>query len=346
MLPEAGSKTRGEQVNLRIFAAAAAFMMFFAACGDDEANPQGSGSNPTPSTLTATAVNNTASLSWTQCPDDDFAAYNIYRGSSAGIPSNPSAATLVATVTDASVITHTDTGLDWNTPYYYAIQTVDSSQLTSWSNEVMITTPESGGGGGGVLSCYEVQGQQDESPYDGQDVSVTGIVTVAANEYYAGSSGTAQYAVIQDKGGSEWSGLVLYGYDGVMNSLARGDSVVVSGYVDEYYGLTELVVQSVDFRDPGHEVPQATLVTTGSASQEKWEGVLVKVEDVTVTDPDLGYGEWNVDDGSGNCRVDDLGLPYGFSVSQGDTYSSITGVLFYSYSNYKIEPRNTDDLVN
>lgn len=333
-------------MTLRITAATAVLMAFLLvfACGDDEDNPQGGGTNPTASTLSAAVSQNTATLTWTQCPDTDFASYNLYRSLTSGIAASPSSATLVGTFTDIATLTHTDANLDWNTPYYYALQTVDSSQLTAWSNEVTITTPDSsGGGGGGVLSCYEIQGQQDESPYDGEDVTVTGIVTVGGDEYYAGS-GTAQYAAIQDASGTEWSGLVLYGYDGVLTPLQRGDSVVVSGYVSEYYGLTEVVVQSVDIDEPGYTVPSASSVTTSEmASSEKWEGVLCALDNVTVTSDPNEYGEFYVTDGSGDAMVDDMGI-YGFSTSTGDTYQEMVGVVFYSYGEYRLEPRDENDI--
>lgn len=198
-----------------------------------------------------------------------------------------------------------------------------------------------GGGGGDVLTCYQVQGQAGSSPYEGQSVSVTGVVTVGGSEYY--SAGSSQYAVIQDKGGTEWSGLVIFGYDGVLDQLARGDSVVIAGTVAEYYGLTEITNPSVVFRQPGHPVPQPQSIATGSLSQEKWEGVLVRMADLTVVNPDLGYGEFSVTDGTGACVVDDMGI-YGFTVSQGQQFSSMTGVVWYSFSSFKLEPRNLDDI--
>ena len=325
-----------------VIAVFAAFMLVLA-CGDDEGNPQGGGSNPTASTLSAAVSQNAATLTWTQCPDTDFASYNLYRSTTSGIAANPSSATLVATVTDISTLTHTDDDLAWNTPYYYALQTVDSSQLTAWSNEATITTPDSsGGGGGGVLTCYEIQGQADVSPYSGEDVTVTGIVTVAGDEYYSSTSG-AQFSVIADPSGGEWAGLVLFGYDGVMDSFERGDSVVVSGYINEYFGLTELVVQVVDHRDPGHTVPPAESITTGDMSQEKWEGVLVSFQNVTVTSDPNQYGEYFVDDGSGDAMADDKGV-YPFSPGMGDTFSSMTGVVFYEYDYYRIQPRDESDI--
>lgn len=325
-----------------VIAVLAAFMLVFA-CGDDEGNPQEGGSNPTASALTATVSQNTATLTWTQCPDTDFGAYNLYRSATSGIAANPSSATLVATFTDIATLTHNDDNLNWNTPYYYALQTVDSSQLTAWSNEATITTPDSSGGGGGVLTCYEIQGQADESPYSGDDVTVTGIVTVAGDEYYSSTS-NAQYSVIEDPSGGEWSGLVLFGYDGVMDSFERGDSVVVSGYVNEYFGLTELVVQTVDYQDAGHTVPADEFITTGDMSQEKWEGVLVSFQDVTVTSDPTQYGEYFVDDGSGDAMADDKGV-YPFSPSSGDTFSEMIGVVFYEYNEFRIQPRNESDII-
>ena len=312
----------GEKVTPRLLTITAVLMaiLLAAACGSDESNPQGGGTNPTASTLTVSVSSNTATLTWTQCPDDDFASYVLYRSETSGIASNPSSATLIATITDLGTLTHADGGLAWNTPYYFAIQTVDSSQLTAWSNEATVTTPDSSGGGGDALTCYEIQGQADASPYDGDDVTVTGIVTVGGDEYYAGT-GTAQYAVIEDATGGEWSGLVIYGYDGILDSIERGDSVVVSGYVSEYYGLTEVVVNSVDFDDPGHTIPAPREINTSDVTEEKWEGVLVCVKDVTVTNADLGNGEWAVEDGTGEARIDDMG-----------TYG------------YKIEPRNESDI--
>ena len=164
---------------------------------------------------------------------------------------------------------------------------------------------------------------------------------MGGEEYYA--SGSAQYAVIQDHGGAEWSGLVVFGYDGVLDNLGRGDSVVITGTVTEYYGLTEITNPSIDFNEPGHAVPEPSAITTASLSQEQWEGVLAGIANLTVVNPDMGNGEFSVSDGSGDCIVDDMGI-YGFTVSQGQQFASMTGVVWYSYSNFKLEPRNLDDI--
>jgi len=318
-------------------------VLLAASCASDEANPQGGGTNPTASTITVTVSGNTATITWTQCPDDDFSSYVLYRSKSSGIASNPSSAVVVATITDLGTLTYSDGGLDWNTPYYYALQTVDSSLLTAWSNEATITTPDSSGGGGGgdALSCYEIQGQADESPYNGQDVTVTGIVTAAAGEFYT-SVADAQLATIEDPSGGEWSGLALFGYDGIMDNLERGDSVVVSGYVQEYYGLTEVVVQSVDFYESGHTIPDPEQISTVGIASEMWEGVFAAVSNVTVTTNPNTHGEFMVDDGSGQGMV----KLYGFGTTIGDTYSQVIGVVFYSYDEYKLNARDENDFTD
>ncbi len=322
----------------------AAILALFA-CGDDETNPAGTGLPPTPSVLWASVNGNDVTLSWSVCQNPDFADYTVFRSAVPGIAQNPSGATIVAVISNSGTTEAVDQGLPWGSGWFYAVRTTNTGSLVAWSNEVPASVPDSGSGGGGgggeILTCYQVQGQAGSSPYEGMMVSVTGIVTVGSKEYY--SPGSSQYAVIQDQGGGEWSGLVIFGYDGVLDDLTRGDSVVIHGKVQEYYGLTELTNPEVLVRSPGHSVPQPRSITTGDLSQEKWEGVLCRLNDVEVTNPDLGYGEFAVDDGSGACVVDDLGI-YGFTVSQGQKFASMVGVVWYSFGNFKLEPRNLEDI--
>jgi predicted extracellular nuclease len=309
-------------------------------CGDDEQGPSGPGTDPQASVLIANSGStNSISLSWTTCGSSDFAEYRIYRSLTAGIQQNPGQATVIQVVSTVTDTTLTDAGLDWNTLYYYAIQTFDTEQLSSWSNEASATTPDSGGSGN-ALTCYEVQGQQPSSPYEGQTVSVTGIVTVGEGEYY----GT--YAAMADAGGGPWSGLILYGNDVV--GISRGDSITITGPIVEYYGLTELQYPtSIVVHSTGHSLPDPEVLTTSEVYQpstaEQWEGVLVRVNDAIVTSAPDQYGQWMVDDGSGDAMVDDLG-DYSYNPVVGDTLDYIIGVLNYSYDEYKIEPRDDGDI--
>ena len=310
-------------------------------CGDDE-TPAGPGTYPTASILSAsTGTTNSIALSWTMCPDDNFSEYNLYRSLTDGISSNPPDSPVRA-ATNAADTTFTDTGLEWSTDYFYAVRTKNTDNLYSWSNEVSVTTPDSGSTGD-YLTCYQIQGQQSSSPYVDQIVSVTGIVTTGGDELYY-SAGPV--AVLSDPDGGPWTGLVLYGDD--IASLARGDSILITGTVQEYYGLTELGnISSVEIVSTGNEVPPATAVSTGDISDstdpEQYESVLCTISDAIVTEVQ-GYGQFLADDGSGECIVDDMGT-YSYSPAVGDTIITGTGILWYSWDEWKLEPRDDNDLI-
>ena len=78
------------------------------------------------------------------------------------------------------------------------------------------------------------------------------------------------------------------------------------------------------------------MVSTAVSSTEDYEGVLVSVDDAVCTDAFLGLGKWEVNDGSGTGRVDDLG--YAFEPALGTTYA-VTGPVACVDAGYAIEPR-------
>ncbi len=127
-------------------------------------------------------------------------------------------------------------------------------------------------------------------------------------------------------------------------SALEGDELVLWGEVLEYNDLTEIYVTApstdITVLSTGNVLPSATVVTTAELADPKtaepYEGCLVTVESVTVGDSDLGYGEWSVDD---DVRVDDAIYAFEGDLAVDGTFTSITGLLNYSYGNYKIEPR-------
>jgi len=178
------------------------------------------------------------------------------------------------------------------------------------------------------VTIYEIQGQQEHSPYDGQIVSTIGIVTGVFNGSY----------FIQDGEGA-WNGVYVYSSDDV----SLGDEVELTAEVDEYYDLTELKnVSSFLVASSGNPLPDPTILSTDEINDEAYEGVLVMVENAICANDNLGYGEWELDDGSGACVVDDLGVAY--LPVLGLSYT-VTGPLFYSFDFYKIEPRDESDIV-
>ena len=320
---------------------ALASILISISCGDDE-NPTSPGDDPTASTLSATSgTTNTVFASWSICPDNDFSEYNLYRSTSSGISGNPPS-TPIRTASNASDTTFSDPGLNWGETYYYAVQTKNTGNNTVWSNEVQVVIADSGSTGD-YLTCYQIQGQQASSPYDGQVVSVTGIVTVGGDEYYS-SSGPV--AVLGDQAGGPWTGLVLFG-DSIA-SLTRGDSIIITGTVQEFFEMTELAdISLVEVVSTGNDLPPSTAVTSsgisGLSDPEQFESVLVSISNGIVTELQ-GYGEFLVDDGSGECRFDDMG-DYSYNPAVGDTIFTGTGTLWYNYSDWMLEPRDNNDLV-
>ncbi|MDY7076097.1 MAG: lamin tail domain-containing protein [Chloroflexota bacterium] len=170
-----------------------------------------------------------------------------------------------------------------------------------------------------------------DSPLIGQEVTTEGIVTARFQYGY----------FIEDPSGGEWSGLWVYD----TNTPALGDRVRITGTVAEYNGLTELDSPTAyAVETSGNPLPDPVMLPTGDVAQEQWEGVLVRLENVTVTNPDLGNGEWSVSDGSGDVRIDDKGN-YTYTPVLDDVIDTIVGPLDYSDGDFKIQPRDDGDIV-
>ena len=186
-----------------------------------------------------------------------------------------------------------------------------------------------------VIPIAQVQktpdGQEGDSPLKGQVVTLKGVVT-----------GVSKYGYFIQDADSAWSGVYVYD-SGHLSQVKMSDQVLITGTVDEYNGKTEIKdITAFSVVSQNVAQPKPVSIKTGELAQEKYEGVLVKVSAAQCTNTDLGYGEWEVDDGSGPCRIDDL-LYTGFTPELGQKYN-ITGVCDYSYGNYKIEPRSEQEI--
>ena len=176
------------------------------------------------------------------------------------------------------------------------------------------------------------------SPYVGQTVTVSGIVTAAGtaeapNEFY-----------ISSPEGGPWNGIFVFNADGEPEA---GDEVVVSGNVDEYNGFTEIHSPSISILSHNNALPAPAITSSGQLtipwSAEAWEGGLVQVQNVAATQLVNQYGEWYVDDGSGQCQIEDEYVY--FEPFVGQNFSSITGVVEYGFGQYAINPRFVEDIV-
>ncbi|MFH1311725.1 MAG: lamin tail domain-containing protein [Candidatus Eisenbacteria bacterium] len=199
-----------------------------------------------------------------------------------------------------------------------------------------------------ISSIQQVFGADDSSYVLGQAKNIEGIVTVSRGGF--GYPLSDAIFVVEDPNGGPWSGIFVY--DPSYSVQAEvGDSVTISGFVSEYYNVTELYMFTDCYQEhkSGARLPDPFVITTGdlntaSATAERYEGVLVRIEGAIVTEDSLGNGEWEINDGSGSCIVDDAAY-YAYVPQDGDSLDSIQGIGYYSFTTYKIEPRSDDDIV-
>ena len=227
--------------------------------------------------------------------------------------------------------TENDGSWEWNIPvdqtlgeYIIIISdAVDSIPSDESNNPFLIVEPPV------LYTIYQIQySTSGPSPLVGLEVQTSGIVT-ATNEYGY---------FIQDGSGA-WNGISIYNYS---YNPQLGDSLIIAGTVAEYFDKTELSdISFYEIQSVNNDLPEAVILPTGYIGQESYEGVLVKVENAECIEYNATYGEWLVDDGSGQIMINDL--MFAFIPVLGEFYD-ITGVVDYSYSNFKIEPRDENDI--
>ncbi len=181
-----------------------------------------------------------------------------------------------------------------------------------------------------TVSVYDIQyttNASGDSPYKDQTVYTYGIVT---------AKGTAGF-FIQDGPGA-WNGLYVYNNTFAVNP---GDSILLLGTVTEYYNMTEMTQVTLCQVLTSTQVPAPTIITTSQVNSEEFESVFVKVINAKCTALPNTNAEWTVNDGSGQALINDL--MYAF-VPTLNVYYNVTGPVNYSFSQFKIEPRNASDV--
>lgn len=190
-----------------------------------------------------------------------------------------------------------------------------------------------------IIPFVEVQGEGDTSPYENQQITVSGKVTETFGDSW----------YMQDDYGA-WNGLYIVGPDVVIPANVPywnadrqpevGDVLELTGTVIEEDGNTQLVdVTLVEFVDFWNATPAGIWTTATETQDEQYEGTRIRLENATVlTAPDAdGYWTVAMDDGEVTCwGVDtydpsnnedpdgptpgDVYLIYGASHQAGDEY--------------------------
>jgi cytosine/adenosine deaminase-related metal-dependent hydrolase len=185
-------------------------------------------------------------------------------------------------------------------------------------------------------------------PQQGTTVTLRGVVVTAIKPIPTNSKGLW----VQDPTATSFGGVMLFYGGGTLPAAVEGNTVDVTGTYTEFFGASELTSPVVTVTDDTTSVPapivvDPAMVATGGAMAEPLEGMLVRVENVTVTvqNPDApsDFDEFTV---TGNLRVDDYIHDAGDNTyTVGTAFSSLTGILHYSFSNHKLEPRTAADYV-
>ncbi|MDI6768006.1 MAG: T9SS type A sorting domain-containing protein [Bacteroidota bacterium] len=205
----------------------------------------------------------------------------------------------------------------------------------------------------------------------GAVVTVAGVVTADTTQLgltpYGPFPGYGINVWYIQNGNQPWNGIWVNGTEAIMGHVKLGDSISVTGTVSELGEVTNLFgISSAQVHTTGNPVPTPPVVPVrdigfgvgnGTPSAEKWEGMVVQLNDVVVTSIDPTFVDWSeyeVNDGTGsvtirrdgknrysNLLADTIG---GYQILKiGDRISYLRGILHYSARQYKLVPRSNAD---
>ena len=134
------------------------------------------------------------------------------------------------------------------------------------------------------------------SPLNGAEVTVKGIVTASTK------IGDLGFLYIQDENATSWAGIWCVGIG--LNTYYRNEEVEVTGFVEEFYGMTRLNVTSSSKTGNLGSITPLVIDPSDSASYanfgwEPYESMLVRYEDpnngsLYVSQTNLGFGDYAV----------------------------------------------------
>jgi hypothetical protein len=199
------------------------------------------------------------------------------------------------------------------------------------------------------VSIYDLSDEDSpRNPGFGAPARIEGVVLTMV-----GRGDLARYLWAQEPAGGPFSGLYINAGELDTTALSTGDLVTLRGIYTEGSGgttglatltLTEVIVEGAA------PIPAPQVLTTAELADperaERWESVLVQVNQVAVTrsNPDWmegDFGEFAVGEG---LRVDDFLYRIEPDQAVGDRFNRITGICNFSFNHFKIEPRGAGDV--
>ncbi|MEC7522052.1 MAG: thrombospondin type 3 repeat-containing protein [Myxococcota bacterium] len=146
-----------------------------------------------------------------------------------------------------------------------------------------------------------------------------------------------------DYAGVDYSGLFIF--TGAAPTVSRGDVVEVTGAPADFFGLAQVestgVTVTASDMEPAPLVVSPSDVATGGPRSEALESVLLRVDSVTVTNPDLGFGQFEV---NGSLRIAQELFSIDPPPAMDEMFSFIQGPLTFAFGDNRMLPRDTIDV--
>jgi len=183
------------------------------------------------------------------------------------------------------------------------------------------------------------------APEDGDALEITGIVTATRSDS----------VYIQDAQAT-YSGIRVYAAGEDISSIQIGDEVTAQGYYVEYYGESEIHLGptganfTIDSTgntvyDPitvaGSDLYMDTAIDT--TPPEQYEGVLIKINNITVTNDNAGSGEMVGSSDGTDIKLDNEFISL-TGIFELDGEYNVVGISLYTWNQYKIAPRTALDV--
>ena len=189
------------------------------------------------------------------------------------------------------------------------------------------------------MSVYSVQ--QGEAPFE-QPIVLEGVLITSPAAI--GEALGGQDMFVQELDGGLYSGMRVQASTFDLDAhLQPGDTANIVGRVAAHEGFFLLVLEgpeAIEVVGSAEPPPPPVVAVADLAAQDVdargYEGVIVRVENGTVTDDDPCDGEFTLED---IVRVDDRFMPQSIEVPQtGAVVAAVEGVVIFAEDSYELAP--------
>ncbi len=229
-------------------------------------------------------------------------------------------------ISEGAIIAPT-TAHDFTNTVVYTVTAEDGTTQKTWNVSLTVKAAE-------LVSIYNIQFTESASgasPLIDKIVKTKGVVT-----------GKDSKSIFIQDGTGAWKGINVYKGSAIEANL--GDSVLVEGKIAEYKMLTEITSPVVTVINSGNVIPDAISLTNNDFKQEKYEGVIVKINSVTCSTIVDANGNWSVVDNASSTIIVRNQL-FVFTPELGQSFSFITGIGTQFNADYQLLPRSAEDIL-